>query len=37
MTERIAVVLREVLLEELAEEAWANDPVSPVCYRGDDA
>ncbi len=32
-----AVVLREVLLQELAEEAWANDPASPVCYRGDDA
>lgn len=32
-----AVVLREVLLEELAEEARANEPASPVCYRGDDA
>jgi uncharacterized protein YeaO (DUF488 family) len=27
-----AVVLREVLLEELAEEARPNDPASPVCY-----
>jgi uncharacterized protein YeaO (DUF488 family) len=27
-----AVVLREVLLEELAEEARANEPASPVCY-----
>ncbi|MFN2349055.1 MAG: DUF488 domain-containing protein [Thioalkalivibrio sp.] len=28
-----AVVLREVLLEELAEEARANEPASPVCYQ----
>lgn len=27
-----AVVLREVLTEELAEEERANDPSSPVCY-----
>ena len=32
-----AVVLREVLMEELAEEARASEPASPVCYRGDDA
>lgn len=29
-----AVVLREVLLAELAAERAPNEPASPVCYRG---
>jgi len=29
-----AVVLREVLQEELAEENAPNEPASPVCYAG---
>lgn len=31
-----AVVLREVLQEELAEEDAPNEPASPVCYAGRD-